>query len=268
MAEAGPLAGVTVLVTRAKEQAPALGDPLSALGADVVITPAIRFADPSDWKPLDRALERAGSYAWAIFTSGNGVEAVARRLASLGLTWTVFDGVRLAAIGPATAAALEEKGMTVTVVPEIFQAEGILDALGGEPLEGARILLARAEKAREILPEELRRRGAVVDVAPAYRTVPSPPTPPAVEALDRAGREPVIVTFTSSSTVTGFVGGLEERSRTRLSDAVIAAIGPITSEELGRLGLRPAIQPDAYTIPALVEAIRTYFVRRGSESSR
>lgn len=256
----GPLAGVTVLVTRAIDQAPVLADPLAALGARVVLTPAIRFAEPADWGPADAALRAAGSYDWAIFTSVNGVDAVGRRLAVLGIGWEIFAACRLVAIGPATAEALGRRGLTVEVVPEVYQAEGILDAIGSEAVRGAKILLARAARAREILPEVLRERGARVDVVVVYRTEACAPAPDAIAALARADAEhPTVVTFTSSSTVSHFVPRLPDDAARGLRGAIIAAIGPVTAEELRRRGLEPAIQPRDSTIPALVEAIRTRF---------
>jgi uroporphyrinogen III methyltransferase/synthase len=257
-----PLAGVVVLVTRAADQAAALAEPLAALGARVVLTPAIRFEEPSDWGPADAALRSAAAYAWAIFTSANGVEAVDRRLRTLGLSWEGFRAARIVAIGPATAGALTGRGLAVAVVPDPYQAEGVVAALGGEPLEGRRILLARAERAREILPEALRARGARVDVAAVYRTAGCPPAPEAVEVLARpeaAGR--VVAAFTSSSTVEHFLDGLPEEARRGLARAVVAAIGPITAQTLAARGLPPAIQPADFTIPALVEAIRCRFER-------
>ena len=257
--QARPLSGTTILITRAKEQSAALRDPLAALGARVIVTPAIRFEDPPDWGPADAALSRASSYHWAIFTSANGVEAVDRRLALLGLSWGVFRGGRIVAIGPATAEALERRGLEVGVLPEVFQAEGILEALEVEPIAGKKILLARAEKAREVLPEELRRRAAEVDVVAVYRTVRCAPDPEALEVLSGAAAGPdVVVTFTSSSTVTNFLATLPHGARAGLARCVIAAIGPVTADEILRHGLTPAIQPETFTIPALVDAIRSH----------
>lgn len=257
----GPLLGVTALVTRAREQSGVLCDPLAALGAEVILTPAIRFEEPEDWAPADAALKRAGSYDWAIFTSANGVAAVARRLEILSLDWSAFRGVRLVAIGPATEEALLGFGLAVDVVPEVYQAEGILDSLSKEPVAGRRVLLARAFKAREVLPEALRRQGAVVDVAAVYHTKPCPASEDAIAALtDRPGPG-VVATFTSSSTVAGFLDRLPAPALAGLGKCVLAAIGPITAEDLRRRGLAPRIIPSRFTIPALVRAIREHFTR-------
>jgi len=255
----GPLSGITVLVTRAEEQAPALADPLAALGATIVLTPAIRFEGPDDWSPADAALRQAAAYHWAIFTSVNAVHAVTRRLPALGLAWSDFGKARVAAIGPATADALAAIGVPAGLVPDTYQAEGILAALEGEPMRGKRILLARAAKARDVLPDELRTQGAIVDVVPVYTTRPCDPSAQALAILDgRAGPE-VVVTFTSSSTVSGFCDRLPEEIREKFRKCSLAAIGPITADELRRRGLDPRILPSEFTIPALVEAIRFRF---------
>jgi len=208
---------------------------------------------------VDRALREAPGYDWVIFTSVNGVAAVSRRLARLGLDWSRFGGVEIAAIGPATAEALAGKGLKAAVIPDLYQAEGILDVLGRTSVAGKRILLARAERAREILPEELRRRGADVEVAVVYRTVPCPPAPEAVAALRAGLGRHCVVTFTAASTVEHFVGHLPSEALEGLRAATLASIGPITTEALERRGLRASLQPSEYTIPALVEAIRDFY---------
>ncbi len=264
-----PLSGVVALVTRAREQADALSEPLESLGARVILTPAIRFEDPADWRPADEALRQASSYDWAIFTSANGVEAVSRRLEALRLGWQIFSGVRLVAIGPATAAALENRGLRVSIVPEVYQAEGLLAALQAESVAGRRILLARAERARDVLPDELRRSGAEVDVVAVYRTAGCPPAPEAIAVLER--REPaedVVVIFTSSSTVTHFLEDLSPAAMEGMRAATLAAIGPITADELTRLGWEPAIVPSEFTIPALVQAIRDHFMAQRNAHGR
>ncbi len=257
-----PLAGVTVLITRAREQAEGFRESLASMGADVILAPSIRIVEPPDWTAVDRALRSAATYDWAILTSVNGVRAVSRRLAKLRLNWSSFAGVKLAAIGPATAEALGERGVEVAVVPDRYQAEGILDALGREGIAGKRILLARAERAREVLPEQLRRRGALVDVAIVYRTVPCSPPAEAVAALRAGLGARCVVTFTSASTVSHFLEHLPEEALEGLRAATLASIGPITTEAIERHGLRATLEPSQFTIPALVEAIRAFFESR------
>jgi uroporphyrinogen III methyltransferase/synthase len=254
-----PLREVTALVTRAREQAADLREGLAASGARVILTPAIRIADPESWEPMDQALRAGSSYHWIILTSVNGVAAVGRRLRSLGRGWDSLSGTSVAAIGPATASALKGEGLEPSLVPEEYRAEGILDALRGEDLSGKRILLARAEKAREILPEDLRRQGAVVDVVPAYRTLPCAPHPEAVKALSGSPGAGLLVIFTSPSTVTHFLDALPAAALRGVRSATVAAIGPVTAATLGRRGLEPAIQPERYTVPSLLDAIRDHF---------
>ena len=243
------------IVTRALEQAGSLSRGLEEIGIEVILSPAIRFEEPRDWSAFDRAVERAAAWDWVILTSANGVKFATRRLAALGGRWSGFSGARFAAIGPATARALAGEGVESDLVPAEFRAEGILEALGTDAIAQRRVLLARAEKAREILPEELRRRGAIVEVAVVYRTVACPPSPGAVEALSSSPGPGLLVIFTSPSTVESFLDGLPGPALTGLKRSTIAAIGPVTAGALESRGLKPSIQPSTYTIPALVEAL-------------
>jgi uroporphyrinogen III methyltransferase/synthase len=253
--ERKPLFGKTVVVTRAREQAGTFTRLLEAAGAEVLEAPSIAFEPPASWAPLDEALARLDSYAWVLFTSANGVRAFAERLGARGLDWRALGAGRLAAIGPATAEVLAGYGMRADRVAEEFTAEGLLAALRDEPVAGKRLLLPRAEVARETLPEELRRRGATVDVVPVYRTIPDLG---AAAALRKALQERRVaaVTFTSSSTVQNFVEILKGEDLPAVMNGVrIACIGPVTAETARRHGLRPDILPRAHTIPALAEAL-------------
>ncbi len=253
--EQRPLFGKTVVVTRAREQADTFARLLEAAGAEVLETPAIALEPPASWAPLDEALARLDSYAWVLFTSANGVRAFAGRLPARGLDWRALSRCRLAAIGPATADALAAYGMRADRVAEEFTAEGFLAALVEEPVAGKRLLLPRAEVARETLPEELRRRGATVDVIPVYRTVPDRTAAAALREALKA-RRVAAVTFTSSSTVEHFVEMLKgEDLLATLRGVRIACIGPVTAETARRYGLSPDILPSAHTIPALAEAV-------------
>ena len=169
--ERKPLFGRRILITRAREQASAFAQTLEAAGAEVVEFPTIRIVPPESWAPLDAAIGRLREYQWAIFTSANGVRFFWERLTAGGEDARDFHGITVCAIGPATAAALLERGLRADLVPGEFTAEALVEAVGSEPIRGARILLARAAEAREVIPEELSRRGAAVDVVPAYRTV-------------------------------------------------------------------------------------------------
>jgi uroporphyrinogen III methyltransferase/synthase len=230
----------------------------------VILSPAIRFEEPADWGAFDRAVDRAGRWDWVILTSANGVEAADRRLRLRGRAWSDFERARFGAIGPATAEALVRLGVEVTLVPEEFRAEGLLAALPVGQIQGRRVLVARAGSAREVLPEELSRRGAEVEVAVVYRTVPCAPTPEALSALRGRGEGGrLVVIFTSPSTVSGFVDGLPEDALAALRGTTLAAIGPVTGEALDRRGLRAEIQPAAYTVDGLVGEIRAHFGRPG-----
>ncbi|MGE5508820.1 MAG: uroporphyrinogen-III C-methyltransferase [Chitinophagales bacterium] len=267
-----PLFGRRVVVTRARAQASRLSEALAGLGAEPLEFPAIRVAPPRDEAPLAQAAAEAGTYQWAVFTSANGVEAFFAALGKLGKDARAFGGVRVAAIGSETAAALLRHGLIADAVPDEFRAEGLLEALP-EDLGGQRILLARAAEAREVLPQELRRRGAVVDEVAAYQTVAGEGGARAHElvAALTAG-EVDAVTFTSSSTVRFFLAQLGEAAapgapeadrlaaaRRLLEGVALASIGPITTETARQLGLSIDVEAAEYTIPGLVAALVEHF---------
>jgi uroporphyrinogen III methyltransferase / synthase len=237
--EARPLHGEVVAVTRARAQASELAARLRELGADVVETPAIRI------EPVPVELPEPPDLL--CLTSPNGVrlyfdalDGDARSLA----------GTRIAAIGPGTAAALRERGIEADVVPERFVAEGLLEALAGEPIEGKRVLVARALDARDALPDGLRERGALVDVIALYRTV----TESLSEEQEAALTTATYVTFTSSSTVRFLLEALGERPAA-LGSARIVSIGPVTSATLREHGLEPDVEAERHDIDGLVEAL-------------
>lgn len=267
-----PLFGRRVVVTRARAQASRLSDELAGLGAEPLEFPAIRIAPPEDGGPLEQAAAAVGTYQWAVFTSANGVEAFFAALGGVGKDARAFGGVKVAAIGSETAAALRSHGLVSDVVPGEFRAEGLLEALP-EQLAGQRILLARAAEAREVLPQELRQRGAVVDEVAAYQTVAGEGGDRARELVEAfTAGEVAAVTFTSSSTVRFFLAQLgeaaapgapqEERlaaARRLLDGVVLASIGPVTTETARKLGLNIAIEAAEYTIPGLVAALVEHF---------
>lgn len=258
--ERRPLFGKRVLITRAKEQAGELAGLLAACGAEPVEAPTIQVVPPDDWAPVDRAIERIGTYDWVVFTSVNGVARFMARHRMRGHDARSFAGRRVCCIGPRTAEELARYGMTADVLPEEFQAEGVLAALAAGDLKQKRILIPRAEVARELLPEQLRAMGAQVDVVSVYKTV----VPQG--AIDewcgqlREGRIHA-ATFASSSTVRNFVEllGGAERARALMSRVAVACIGPITARTAEEAGLTVAIMPPVNTIPALVEAIVQYY---------
>jgi uroporphyrinogen III methyltransferase/synthase len=250
--EARPLFGRTVVVTRAREQASGLRARLEELGAEVVELPTIAI------EPLPFRVPDLTEVAWLVFTSPNGVEAfVERGLAATGRDARALAGVRVAVIGPGTAAALARHGISADLLPERFVAESLLEAFP-PALSGERVVLARAEQARDVLPEGLERLGYAVDVLGVYRTVTAAPDPGDLERV-RTGAVDA-VTFTSSSTVTNFcdlVGPLPDPAPT------VVSIGPVTSETARARGLSVGTEADPHTIDGLVAALLATLVPPG-----
>ena len=250
-----PLSGVRVLVGRARHQASALSSELRKLGATVIEIPFIEIRKPRSFKPLDSALMSLATYDWLVLTSVNGVEAMWERLAKLRLTKTSFMHLRIAAIGPATRKAIEQRGGKVDVVPEEYVAESVVHSLRRR-VKGKRVLLVRAKVARDVIPRELRRAGAEVDVVEAYETVvPQSSRVRLRSLLGTPRRRPHVVTFTSSSTVRNFMALLGP-TKASIQGVRLASIGPVTSSTLRELGLRVDLEASEFTIPGLVAAIR------------
>jgi uroporphyrinogen III methyltransferase/synthase len=243
-----------VVVTRPRGQAGGLAALLEQDGARVLFCPVIEIVPVGLTDELRAAIARLDTYETVIFTSANGVTAFCERLRDCGREPAALAASELVAIGPATAQALEERGLWPSVVPEEYVAEGVIAALDARArrLAGRRVLLPRARQARPVLPDELRRRGATVDVVTVYDTVPaaSLPCPAAdVEAAD-------YVTFTSSSTARCFAvlmgaDGLADRLRT----VRLASMGPVTSATLRELGLPVAVEAGVFTAAGLAAAI-------------
>jgi uroporphyrinogen III methyltransferase / synthase len=254
----GGLAGKSVLVTRARDQASALTKLLASFGAVVTEFPAIQIVPAHDYTGLDRALRELVHYRWVCFTSVNAVAAIGRRLDAVGLGWAELAKVRVAAIGPATARALSSHTVTVDYMPARFLAEAIA---GGLPdLDGGRVLLARADIADSRLVHSLEARGATVDEFIAYRTVVSDEDAGAIRQRLRDGAIDV-VTFASSSTVSNLCQALGPNGQELLASSVVACIGPVTAETARGLGITPAVVATEHTIPGLVTAIREYYAR-------
>jgi uroporphyrinogen-III synthase len=262
------LAGLRVLVGRARHQASALSDGLRKLGAEVIEIPFIEICKPRSYKPLDSALKQLDEYDWLILTSVNGVDAVWERAKKLKFEKKQFKHLQIAAIGPATSKRIEKHGLKVDVVPEEYVAESVVKSLRKQ-IKGERVLLARARAARDLIPRELRKLGAQVDVVEAYETVvPESSRSRLRTVLKDPKRRPDVITFTSSSTVKNFValsGGPEGTWRGRqrprepepstFAGIQFASIGPITSATLRELGLRVDIEASEYTIAGLIAAV-------------
>lgn len=248
------LAGKRVLVSRPRSQAETMVRRLRDLGAVPVIFPVIETAPVEDGSRLDRAIADLGAYHWIIFTSANGVSAFWERLEGLGLDARALAGLRVAAIGPATARALQERGIQPGFVPAEHVAEAILPGLGD--VRGQRILLPRAEIARQALTSALEAQGALPDEIAAYRTLPARPDPESLAELEQ-GID--VATFTSSSTVLSFINMLGDRARTLLAGALVACIGPITAETAREHGLNVGLIAETYTAEGLVAALEKHF---------
>ena len=255
--EAKPLAGWRILVSRAKKQAGALSDGLRAVGAQVMEIPFIEIRAPRSYKALSESLKLISEYEWLILTSVNGVEAFFERMHRLNISRRALMHLKIAAIGPATKAAIERAGLKVEVTPKEYIAESIVESLAGR-VRGKRVLLCRAKIARDVIPRELRRAGAYVDVVEAYETVIPQSSRVKLRAVLRdPSKRPHAITFTSSSTVKNYVSLLAIRSgKSKLVTGVLnASIGPVTSETLRQFELSVDVQAAEYTVPGLIAAL-------------
>ncbi len=241
------LAGKRIVVTRAAHQAEELARPLRELGAEVILVPVIGIARPADPGRLRDAAMHADEYDWIIFTSANGARAFAAELSDSPAKCTA----RVAAVGSATREIAEQYGFKVTLVPERYIAESLVEAFADHDVNGCRILIPSAAVTRDIVPAELRRRGAQVDVVEAYRNVI--PHEAAACAAD-AFRQPYPdwVTFASSSAVDNLVQLI---GTARLQLVKIATIGPITSKTVRKHGLPVAAEAVPHTMEGMVKAI-------------
>jgi uroporphyrinogen-III synthase len=253
-----PLSGIRVLVGRARHQASALSAGLRRLGANVIEIPFIEIRKPRSFKPLDSALRNLSQYHWLILTSVNGVDAMWERMERLQITRVSLKHLRIAAIGPATKKAIERRGISVDIVPEEYIAESVVRTLKPK-VHGKRLLLVRAKVARDVIPRELGEAGAHVNVVEAYETVVPKASRGRLRAvLKNPKRRPQVITFTSSSTVRNFVELIGSRERRKSLEGILtASIGPVTSSTLRELGFPVDIAARDFTIPGLVDAIRS-----------
>jgi uroporphyrinogen III methyltransferase/synthase len=239
-----------VLVTRPGEQAQELRELLAAEGAAVLEQPGITVSDPPDWSPVDAALERIADYDWLVFSSSNGVKRLLDRLMLRGGNLGQLATVKLAAIGPGTAAELVRYGLAVDIVPPEYRAESLADALAPQAV-GKRFLLARASRGRQVLPEQLAAAGGTVEQVVVYSTYDVETADPQIAAALAAGRIDW-VTVTSSAIARAIVALFGESLRA----ARLASISPVTSQTLRELGHPPAAEAAEYTMAGLVAAIK------------
>ena len=252
--EKRPLLGKGVVVTRAREQASGLVRTLGDLGACVYEFPTINVVPLDDYQEAEKAILQLARYQWVVFTSVNGVKYFWKQLDEIGLDARILAGMEVAAIGPATADALRERGIKPDFVPEKYVAEHVVQGLLAKGVQGKNVLIPRARVAREVLPEELARAGCKVHVLPIYETRLAQSDADEVREAMRAGKINY-VTFTSSSTVDNFFELLPADELKQYPDVKIASIGPVTTETVKKHGCSVDISPDDYTIPGLVDAI-------------
>lgn len=249
-----PLAGQRILVGRARHQSGTLANGLKLLGAQVISIPFIEIRKPKSFAPLDRALKNLKSYDWLILTSANGVEAMFDRLRKLRLTRRDVTHLHIAAIGPATKKAIEKRKLKVELVPDEYVAESVVKKMKAK-VKGRRVLLVRAKVARDVIPVELRKSGAQVDVVEAYETVLPRNSKAKLRSLVNGDKRPHVVTFTSSSTARNFVQLLGAGNRRKLAGIKMASIGPVTSSTLRELKLPVDVEAREFTMGGLIRSI-------------
>ncbi len=253
------LCGKKIIVTRAAEQAGEFSAKLATRGATVLECPTIRLVEPESWQLLDLAIRELPSYDWLVLTSGNAVRFFFQRMDALGLDARALADCRICAVGPKTADEIRSFGIKPDLVPTDYKAEGVVDEFSRLDMQGSRVLFPRADKARDVIPRELKRMGAHVDSPVAYRNIfPERLPPETLFALEK--RSVDCITFTSSSTVQNLAAMLgEELMLDMLKGVAVASIGPITSKSCRDLGLKVDIEPKVSTLEALVEALEAHF---------
>ncbi|MDY6862640.1 MAG: uroporphyrinogen-III synthase [Thermodesulfobacteriota bacterium] len=253
------LYGKRILITRSYYQAKELSDLIKNYGGVPIELPSIKIIPPSDWKDLDSALHNIKDYDYLIFTSVNGVKHFFLRFKKMGGKIIDLKDLKVIAIGPKTAEAITSRGLTVSLMPQEYKAEGIIALFSKGEIEGKKLLLPRSKIARKILPEKIKEYGGSIDVVEAYQTVASFESRKEIVSL-LENKEIDIIVFTSSSTVKNFAKILEPYGKfDLLEDLTIACIGPITAGTVREYGLKVEIIPEKYTIKALVKALVEYY---------
>jgi uroporphyrinogen III methyltransferase/synthase len=257
--ETKPLFGRRIVITRPRSQAGSFAERIEDLGGEVVEFPTIEILPPQSYAALDEAIQNIGRYHWIIFTSVNGVRYFFSRYLDVGRDIRDLSGIKIATIGPETARELHRQGIRPDLMPGEYTAEALLEHLKCQAINGRRVLLPRTVKARDVLPQTLGEWGAQVDVVEAYRTARPKGEVAWLRSMLLSGMIDMI-TFTSSSTVANFTAQFPgENLKELVSHVRIACIGPITQKTAEELGMRVAVSPREYTIPALTEAILHYF---------
>ena len=261
-----PLEGKRILITRPRDQAAELAGPLSDLGADPILLPTIEIVPPARWDEVDAAIEGIDAFDWLVFTSANGVRFFLDRAAALGrdlagMADRTKNHTKICTIGPKTARELEARGVKADLVPDVYRAEAVVEAMSRIGVDGTRVLLPRAAVAREVLPERLTAMGARVEVVAVYRTAAAKGSAGELRRLV-AEKGIDVVTFTSSSTVTCLAELLSGASAAEsLEGVVVASIGPITAETAANFGIPVHVEAREYTAEGLTRAIAEYFTK-------
>jgi uroporphyrinogen III methyltransferase/synthase len=262
--EKRPLFGRKIVVTRTREQASQLIAGLEENGADCFECSTIDIQPADSYQLFDTELERLNEYHWILFSSLNGVIYFFDRLHKKGMDARDLKGPSIAAVGKSTADLLHGYGVNADLIPAVFTSEGLAESLLDLGVEGRNILIPRAEKGREVLPETLRGAGAQVTITPVYKNVMPLERREELRAELEAGKVDM-VTFTSSSTVRNFLtmvdAGSEENLKELLRNVKIAAIGPITAKTVTDNGLKVDVQPQEHTIEGMIEEIVSYYTK-------
>ncbi len=262
--EVRPLFGKRIVVTRTREQASELVSLLEENGAFCLEHATISIVPPDSWQEADAAIDTLAYFDWIVFTSINAIHSFFKRLFERGFDARIMQGLRIAAVGRVTADCLLQYGLQADLLPEKFTGEGLVESLVAQGMSGKKVLIPRAFEARKVLEEGLTKAGAHVSIAPVYQNVPPVADGQVLRKEIEAG-DIDMVTFTSSSTVHNFVAMLACRNNKELAEllngVLIASIGPITGKTVEEYGLKVDVQPDIYTIPAMVEAIVSHTTR-------
>jgi len=264
--EQKPLFGKGIVITRPQRQADDLARLLISEGAYPISFPTIKIVPPANWHGLDEAIDKLTTYNWLIFTSANGVQFFFERLREKNKDIRDLKGIKICCIGPATARQIEDKGIKVDLVPEQFIAEGILQSFAAMDLKGRKILIPRAAKARDVLPEGLKKFGASVDVVAAYQTVNSGKKKEDLAVLISDNKVDVL-TFTSSSTVTNFVE-IMGRDFPLPAHVDVACIGPVTADTAKKAGFKIDISHEEYTMEGLVQSLVEHVKNKSSRTGK
>ncbi|HMF88138.1 MAG TPA: uroporphyrinogen-III synthase, partial [Gemmatimonadaceae bacterium] len=253
--EQRPLFGKRIVVTRATQQAAILSEKLREVGADVIEMPATQI-ERLDLDPLRAAIDSISEYQWLVFTSQNAVAIFWEQLLGRGRDSRALAGLRIAAVGPATAGALLEHGITVDVIPQRFVAEGLLEMLRArDDVAGSEVLYVTAESGRDVLPAGLRQMGATVSLLDIYRSIPDGLGAETLARAIEAGKVD-LATFTSGSAVRGYIEAVGDDLALKVP---AASIGPQTSEALREAGIEVKVEAEESTIDGLVAAVMRAF---------